>query len=449
MQMKINPLILVVLMILLGACASNNDKDDTAPPTQDDLATAIAAQSSPTGIATEEGTPTTTPSATLTATATYTQTPIPTETATATVTASPTVSETPSVTPSTTSTLTATAPPTDAASPTVSPTQVVIAAAPTDAPPTETPRFLPSVVPLVKNPSPSPITIGVPTDIPTNMPGIIPTNTPRLSPTPTAIPGDHMWFWRPFERDPSGRVSDAPSRGYSYGSTAGGGLQVHHGIDIENPTGTTVRSIGEGRVFHAGGDLETIFGPRPDFYGNVVVIEHDVLSPDRRPIYSLYGHLSRVTVETGQEVGFGEAIGAVGSEGVAFGPHLHLEIRLGNPFDYGATYHPELWIAPFQNFGVLAGRIVDANGELVPGQRVELIGRGSFIPGWTYESDSVNSDPYYGENFVLGDIRSGQYDLKVGEVRNILYRDVVFIEAGVVNFIEIQLPMTLAEIESQ
>jgi murein DD-endopeptidase MepM/ murein hydrolase activator NlpD len=186
--------------------------------------------------------------------------------------------------------------------------------------------------------------------------------------------------------------------------------------------------------------MQVIFGPRPDFYGNVVVIEHDYLAPDGRPIYSLYGHLSRVDVTAGQRGDFGQTIAAVGATGVAFGPHLHLEIRLGTPLDYYSTYNPELWVTPYENHGVLAARILGPDGTPIKGLRVELIGRGSFLSGWTYETDTVNSDPYFQENLVIGDIRAGQYDLKVGEIRNILYRDVVFIEASVVNLIEIRLP---------
>lgn len=297
---------------------------------------------------------------------------------------------------------------------------------------------MPSVVPLSINATPTPVTIGVPTLPPTLPPDMTPTLTPEISPTPTAIPGDHIWFWRPFGRDTSGRVNDAPARGYAYGST-GGGLQVHHGIDIENPTGTLVQSIGSGRVFYSGSDTNVMFGPRNNFYGELVVIEHDYLAPNGQRLYSLYGHLSRVLVGEGEEVGFGSQVGAVGATGVAFGPHLHLEIRIGDPYDYNATLNPELWITPWENYGIFAARVIGPNGELIKGVRVELIGRGDFIFGWTYQTDSVNPDPYYGENLVIGDIRSGQYDLKVGEIRNVLYRDVVFIQAGVVNFIEIRL----------
>jgi len=309
------------------------------------------------------------------------------------------------------------------------------------APPTVTPTldYVPSAVPIPANPTSTLASISVPTTVPTLIPGVIPTNTPRVQPSPTLVPGDHFWFWRPFPRDPSGRINDAPARGYVYGSTAGGTFAVHHGIDIQNPVGTPIQSIGSGTVFYAGDDIQLLFGPAPDFYGFLVVVEHDFLAPDGRPLYSLYGHMSRLDVATGDPVDYGTQLGTVGAEGIALGPHLHLEIRIGDPFDYYSTYNAELWTRPWDGYGVLALRVLNPDGTLAQGVRVELIGRGSFLSGWTYNTDTVNPDPYFNENIVIADVNAGQYDLKVGEIRDVLYRDVVFIEANVVNFLEIQL----------
>ena len=53
---------------------------------------------------------------------------------------------------------------------------------------------------------------------------------------------------------------------------------------------------------------------------------------------TLYGHLSLYYVDTGQAVGRGQAIGAMGSTGNSTGPHLHFEVRYGgvpqNPLFY-------------------------------------------------------------------------------------------------------------------
>jgi murein DD-endopeptidase MepM/ murein hydrolase activator NlpD len=89
--------------------------------------------------------------------------------------------------------------------------------------------------------------------------------------------------------------------------------RAHLGVDYGAPTGTPVRSVGDGVVEFAG---------RQNGYGNVVQIRH---SNDRT---TLYGHLSRIDVRQGQRVDQGVRIGAVGSTGWATGPHLHFEVKV-------------------------------------------------------------------------------------------------------------------------
>lgn len=91
------------------------------------------------------------------------------------------------------------------------------------------------------------------------------------------------------------------------------GLQkAHLGVDYAAPTGTPVRTIGDGVVQFAGWQRG---------YGNVIQILHK----DRQT--TLYAHLSRIDVTKGQKVGQGDRVGAVGSTGASTGPHLHLEFR--------------------------------------------------------------------------------------------------------------------------
>jgi len=57
-------------------------------------------------------------------------------------------------------------------------------------------------------------------------------------------------------------------------------------------------------------------------FGNYVTVVHaDGLA-------TIYAHLSSTAVVVGQQVGAGQAIGAVGNSGNSYGPHLHLEVRL-------------------------------------------------------------------------------------------------------------------------
>lgn len=91
-----------------------------------------------------------------------------------------------------------------------------------------------------------------------------------------------------------------------------GGAKAHMGVDYAAPTGTPVRTIGDGTVEFAGVQRG---------YGNVIYIRH------RNNQVTVYAHLSRIGVRQGQRVGQGDFIGAVGTTGASTGPHLHLEFR--------------------------------------------------------------------------------------------------------------------------
>ena len=89
--------------------------------------------------------------------------------------------------------------------------------------------------------------------------------------------------------------------------------RAHLGVDYAAPTGTPVRTVGDGLVEFAG---------QQNGYGNVVQIKH---SNERS---TLYAHLSRIDVKKGQRIEQGQRIGAVGSTGWSTGPHLHFEFRV-------------------------------------------------------------------------------------------------------------------------
>jgi murein DD-endopeptidase MepM/ murein hydrolase activator NlpD len=89
--------------------------------------------------------------------------------------------------------------------------------------------------------------------------------------------------------------------------------RAHLGVDYAAPTGTAVRSIGDGLVEFAGVQ---------NGFGNVVFIKH------RNNHTTVYAHLSRINVQRGQSVSQGQNVGAVGSTGWATGPHLHFEFRV-------------------------------------------------------------------------------------------------------------------------
>lgn len=93
--------------------------------------------------------------------------------------------------------------------------------------------------------------------------------------------------------------------------------KAHLGVDYAAPTGTAVRTVGNGVVEFAGVQ---------NGYGNVVRVKHS------SQISTVYAHLSRINVRVGQSVPQGEVIGQVGMTGWATGPHLHFEYRVGGAY---------------------------------------------------------------------------------------------------------------------
>lgn len=250
---------------------------------------------------------------------------------------------------------------------------------------------------------------------------------------------DHYALSRPIAR----QGVDYVDRTYAYGDTQRGNRPTHSGVEFVNPRGTPVLAAAGGTVFYAGNDAEVMFGPQTNYYGNLVVIAHGIRSPDGQPIYTLYAHLDRVVVETGQSVEQGDRVGIVGDTGVALGPHLHFEVRSGDPYDFSSTLNPELWLYPYPTFGTLAGRVTDAQGNLVYGIAVAITASGSENTryAFTYADDVVNSSPAWGENFTLGDLPEGEYEVLVS-TRNgqVLFRQSVTIVRNRTTWVEIVLP---------
>ena len=60
-----------------------------------------------------------------------------------------------------------------------------------------------------------------------------------------------------------------------YGFTQSEKRPLHHGIDLKNSLGTPVLAAGVGTVIVAGNDKEVVYGEKENFYGNLIVIQHD------------------------------------------------------------------------------------------------------------------------------------------------------------------------------
>jgi murein DD-endopeptidase MepM/ murein hydrolase activator NlpD len=262
------------------------------------------------------------------------------------------------------------------------------------------------------------------------------TLTPTITPTLPAI--DHYRMSRPIAR--SDKLVDWVDRTYPYGSTQSGARQVHTGVDFFNLRLTPVLAAADGKVIFAGSDVSTLIGPANDYYGNVVIIQHDFLSPQGLPVFTLYGHLQELNVEAGQQIFAGEKIGSVGDSGIAIGPHLHFEVRVGDGYDFYSTQNPELWIEPYQGFGTLAGWVAASDGELVAGRTVLVRSGNRTREAYIYVAERVNSDPVWNENFTLGDLPAGSYDVIFSDNGNVRFRQTITIRAGQTTFVTMMLP---------
>lgn len=226
---------------------------------------------------------------------------------------------------------------------------------------------------------------------------------------------DHYLFRRPI--DSTGFNSSLPS--YPYGSTAPQLERIHHGIDMPNPRGTTVRAAASGTVVFASSPANPTF-QNSSAYGNVVAIEHDFYW-NGQPVYTIYAHLLSAIVAEGAYVGAGDPIGLNGDTGRVTGAHLHFEVRLGEN-RYGNTYNPVLWLVPYVGHGTIAGRLVDNRGRFIDDVPITVrnwrtgLAEAAFSTR-TYIFDGtvnqVNSDPNWNENFAIIDVPVGTYEVVV------------------------------------
>lgn len=97
------------------------------------------------------------------------------------------------------------------------------------------------------------------------------------------------------------------------------------GITIRSAEGTPVRSVFKGK---------TLFADWFRGYGRIIILDHG------SGYYTLYGHLSAIHVEVGQEVDTDELIGLAGDSGSLEGPALYFEIR-----HHGKPIDPRPWLS--------------------------------------------------------------------------------------------------------
>lgn len=102
---------------------------------------------------------------------------------------------------------------------------------------------------------------------------------------------------------------------------------IHMGIDIFAPVNTPIHAFSDGEIFlfgYNGGDLD---------YGYTLVTQHSV---DGAALYSLYGHLSEMSLKgkkEKQKIVRGEVIAWIGDrrENGGWFPHLHFQLSYEKP----------------------------------------------------------------------------------------------------------------------
>jgi murein DD-endopeptidase MepM/ murein hydrolase activator NlpD len=94
---------------------------------------------------------------------------------------------------------------------------------------------------------------------------------------------------------------------------------MHYGVDLAGWRGAPVFATAPGKV---------VFTGRKGSYGKMVEIDHGY------GIRTRYGHLRKILVQRGEEVGHRHKIGLLGSTGRSTGPHVHYEVRFdGKPLN--------------------------------------------------------------------------------------------------------------------
>lgn len=138
--------------------------------------------------------------------------------------------------------------------------------------------------------------------------GEAPAPAPKPEPKPTPAPA--AWV-NPIASSAHDHVT------HSYGTPGSYAAGYHTGADFGSGgiNGKTVQAVTAGTVVEAG------WGGS---YGNYVKVRHN------DGYYSLYAHLSSLSVSTGNSVKAGTKLGNVGSTGNSTGPHLHFEVRGGS-----------------------------------------------------------------------------------------------------------------------
>ncbi|MFC1856420.1 M23 family metallopeptidase [Thermodesulfobacteriota bacterium] len=105
--------------------------------------------------------------------------------------------------------------------------------------------------------------------------------------------------------------------------------QVHLGIDLASVERSPVPAANGGKI---------VFNDYLGIYGKTVIIDHGF------GLFSMYSHLSNLSVQKGQTVSKGERIGYTGMTGLAGGDHLHFSMFIHQTFVNPIEWWDATWI---------------------------------------------------------------------------------------------------------
>ena len=105
--------------------------------------------------------------------------------------------------------------------------------------------------------------------------------------------------------------------------------QVHLGIDLASTRQADIKAANRGNV---------VFADYLGIYGNTIILDHG------QGIFSLYSHLSQISVAVGELIDKGVVIGLSGNSGMAGGDHLHFSILVNGIFVTPLEWWDQQWL---------------------------------------------------------------------------------------------------------
>nr|MBF0223220.1 M23 family metallopeptidase [Desulfobulbaceae bacterium] len=124
------------------------------------------------------------------------------------------------------------------------------------------------------------------------------------------------------------RAGFAEYRSYFYNGTKIDS-QVHLGVDLASVRMADVEAANRGKV---------VFAQYLGIYGNMVILDHGL------GVFSLYSHMSEISVTEGELLEQGAVMGKTGTTGMAGGDHLHFAILVNGVFVTPVEWWDEGWV---------------------------------------------------------------------------------------------------------